>query len=342
MKYVVVGPSKYHYTRSIVAAISKIGYDVIPFYHEEFYEACQYWQRKMYKLGYTSLEYKWNDNWENKLKDICEKVSEHGNLEYSLIVVSNLELSENILQTLPACRKIICMWDTVKANKKSFLSKLRYFDCVYVFEKSDKELLRDIGIKSDYLPLGYNADIFVHKEVTKDIDISFIGMPDDERLHTLECVAKYVAEKNLKMYICGEWYDKRHFWRKYKYKIQHPELYKFIDNRMIDANEAADIYNRSKICLNINRKIHSSINPRTFEILATKSCMFMNQGVDIGSILTPELDYIEYADESDLLDKIGSLLEDEAKRMKISLAGYSKIAGKYSIQQIYRKILTRD
>lgn len=339
MKYVIVGPSKYHYTKSIAAAISQIGHDVTVFYYEDFYEACTYLQRKMYKMGYHSLETKWNDKRENELKKVCISVSDYGKLEYSLIVVSNIELGDNVFLEIPDCEKIICMWDTVKICKKSFLSKLRYFQQVYVFEKNDRVLLKHIGIQSDYLPLGYNADVFTPKGVNKDIDICFIGMPDDERLHTVEHVARYAVEKNIKMYICGEWYDKRHLWRKFIYKNKHPELYRFIDNKMIDAREAANIYSRSKICLNINRKVHTSINPRTFEILATQSCMFMNKGVDVAGILTPGVDYIEYVDDNDLLVKIDHILNNDSERIKVSRSGYSKIVGKYSIQQTYAEIL---
>lgn len=338
MKFVIIGPEKYHYTKDTADAMKKLGHNVSVIYYKDFYESSTYFQRKMYKLGFSHLKEQWDDNQERLLIATCRKVSESAN-ELYVLVVSNLELSDKALMCLKEYKKIIYLWDSVKISSNNFITKLKKFDKIYVFEKKDINFLKEKGIETAYLPLGYNEEVFFHKTINKDIDISFIGMPDDERLHTVECLAEYVTKNELTLRIYGEWYDKRHFWRKYKYSRRHPYLYKFIENRMVSAEESAEIYNRSKICMNINRKIHKSINPRTFEIMAARTCMFMNAGVDVEGILVPGTDYVEYENDDDLLDKIDYMLKNEEEREGIAWSGCSKILGKYSMQHLCKRVL---
>lgn len=338
MKFIIIGPAKYHYTESIADTIKELGNSVTIIPYVEFYESCTYLERKLYKFGVSCLKSRWDDEWEKDLIDVCTECKKTSDSFY-ILIVGNIELSEKVFKALSGIKKIICMWDSIKNNNRTFYDKLHYFDNVYVFEKSDINILADMGIQSSYLPLGYNGKIFFPKEEVRNIDISFIGMPDSERFHTLEFISKYAVDNGLSVYICGDWYDKKHFWRKYKYAKKHPELYKFINNRMVSAVEAADIYNRSKICLNINRKVHTSINPRTFEILSTQSCMFMNTGVDVQGVLVPGIDYVEYDNDSDLINKIDYMLKNVIERKKIAKSGYLKIAKTYSMQTIYEKLL---
>lgn len=236
--------------------------------------------------------------------------------------------------------KIIHLWDSVKNYAPDFADSLKFYDLVYVFEADDIRELKSRGICSKYLPLGYNGNVFgVNQKVNRDIDISFIGQPDDGRFETVEAIAKLADCSGFSLYVCGEWYDNKHFWRKRKFRQRHPELYKYIDNRMILADEAASIYSRSKISLNINRMVHHSINPRSFEILASSSCMFMNQGPDVEGVLIPGVDYVEYGDVDDLIAKIQWLLADTVRLGEISCSGHNRIKDRYSMQALYGKVL---
>ena len=338
MKFVVIGPKKYHYTKSIAEAINKYGYDTSVIYYNDFYETCTYFQRKIYKFGFSYIKEQWNNNWEESLIKSCKEISDYSKEQLCILITSNIDLSNKILSQLKQYKMIIWLWDSVKNNRNEFIKKLKFYNRVYAFEKKDVPYLKQAGINAEYLPWGYSEKFFYNMSVNEDIDISFIGMPDDDRLKTAECLAQYASEHNLNFRIYGEWYDKRHFWRKYKYSKQHPYLYECIENRMVSAAESAKIYNRSKLCMNINRKIHTSINPRTFEIMATNTCMFMNTGVDINGVLVPNIDYVEYKDD-DLLYKVDYMLKNEKARKNIANSGLSKIKKKYSIENLCKHIL---
>ena len=52
---------------------------------------------------------------------------------------------------------------------------------------------------------------------------------------------------------------------------RHLKLFPYLLNHHISSNEMTNIYRRSKVYLNIGAIEHLSLNPRTFEILATGS-----------------------------------------------------------------------
>lgn len=128
----------------------------------------------------------------------------------------------------------------------------------------------------------------------------------------------------------------RHLLKKYiniwRFKKKYPCLAKYIINkRMISPDEVANVYNRSKIVLNINRTESEAINPRTFEILGTKSLQLMDSRKSYCNVIEAGQDLIVYKNKNDLWEKIKSYLSSDIARQQIANNGYSSVKDKFSL-----------
>lgn len=124
-----------------------------------------------------------------------------------------------------------------------------------------------------------------------------------------------------------------------KFKIKHPYLHKFVVNKRITAQEAANIYKRTRINLNIHIPKHTGFNCRTFEILGNGNFELCDQ---------QNLDYIYFEDgkhivfyknKSDLLKKIEYYLTHDKEREKIANQGGIYVNKQYSFDKILGKII---
>lgn len=332
MRILVVGPSYQNQPKSIAGALSRLGHDVQICPLAEFYVGCTYWQRKLYKLGIKIVEEKYNKKQAAALELVCNQFNPD-----LVFILNGLMISPLALESIKKYEKILWMWDSlVRCPKLEEI--LPYFKNIFVFEWGDVEKLKDRGINAIYLPLGYDEQIFYPKEKRRDIDISFIGVPNEDRLEILNKISQYAEKKNLNMFVGGPWYSTRHFWKKKNFSTKYPSLCRYIHNCVIKPEEAADIYNRSKICLNINVAEHKSLNPRSFEIMATKSLMLMNGDIDFRGLIHDN-DYVHFMDADDVIDRIQEIMSDDVYRESIALNGYESVSINTSYIELMKTII---
>ena len=90
--------------------------------------------------------------------------------------------------------------------------------------------------------------------------------------------------------------------------------------------EAPYVYRNSKINLNITlRSIFSGIPLRVFDIMGNGGFLLTNYQEDMLEFFEPDVDFVYYEDQKDLICKIDYYLEHETKRQEIALNGYEKI-----------------
>lgn len=337
VRFIVTGPLYYNYSSSTVQALEELGHEVLFFPMKEFYKYCSYFQRKLYKLGNRSLRDKWELKWENQFLEFCER---NYATDSQILVLTGGMVSTRLLEKMDAYNKILLMWDSVKRSNDDLLNTLKFYDARFVFEHRDVEYVQGkCGVSSIYLPLGFDADIYYPRENLKDIDISFIGTLNADRLAFINRVAVFAQQNGLKLYVAGKWYEDKYFWKERKFKRDYPELYRCIDNRWLLPKEVAEVYCKSKICLNINQAMHKSVSPRTFEIAATKSFQVINRGQEYLGMLAPGCDFIEYEDVDDLLDIMQYYLNNDQRREAIAESGYKQVEKQWSITAITKKML---
>lgn len=339
MHVILVGPIYYGYSESVFSALVKLECEVDFFPIREFYTNCSYLQRKIYKIGMTSLKKKWNENWE---KQLIEFIKCHANDKSILIFLTGDMVSERLLNSLGKYKKILIMWDSIKRYKKEFQDLIKLYDYAFAFEYSDIEYAKNIlGTKMEYMPLGYDSDYYYpRKDVIKDIDVSFVGSAIPSRLELLEGVATYCENENVNLYTGGVWFAET-YRKRCKFAKRYPNLVKFHDNRMLSQADVADIYRRSKICLNINNCVHKSISPRTLEIMATKSFQLMNEGqsfsgLNYGDKLKECI--VTYDSDEKLIEQIKYYLKEDIARRDKAIIGYN-YALNYSNVEVMRKIM---
>lgn len=215
-----------------------------------------------------------------------------------------------------------------------------YCDRIYVFEKRDVLFLQEqYQITAAYCSVGYNAAYArVEARRDKEIDIAFMGAPYRNRLHILEEVAAHAVRHNWRMAIYGPFYEDRYFWKKHLFQRKYPYITKYLTNGMVLPEEAAELYARSKICLNIHLSAHKGVNPRTFEIMATGSFQLVDEREDYAG-LVPEQDMAIFRSTEELIEKISYYLAHEDERERIAARGHAAVLGRYSMEASLHRIL---
>ena len=188
------------------------------------------------------------------------------------------------------------------------------------------------GMVEKFVPLGYNVFYkpMAIQEREKIYDIVFVGAPYKKRLNLLEEIAKQAYKKRWRMKVCGPFWQFPYFWKKYLLKYKYPYLARIINNGVLSSEQLCRLYNSAKICLNIHNDDMSSLNPRSYDILATKSFMLTDERRFYDG-MEPGKDFVTYTDEMDLLEKIDECLADNELRAKCASQGYAYVVTRRSI-----------
>lgn len=315
-------------------ALRELNCNVKTFYTDSYETRCTYIMKKINEVGIHNKRDEYYRLFYKKLTSVIDEFSPN------LILFINIPVEAITIcqfKSMASKHNIVCWFVDSLKKQLDVIPYLRYLKNVYVFEEADVMYLHNLGVKAIYLPVGYNS-AFRWKHARKDIDILFIGSPFRHRLKVLERLAKEALIKKWKVKIIGPFFSKKYPWKKMFFQRKYPHIYHYLDNRRVSPEEAAELYARTKICLNIHTIDSKSPNPRTFEILATGSFEL----IDIRSYwggLRAGVDLESYRDVDDLIEKVNVYLENPAKRNKIALAGYQHVHDKMSMRYILQKVI---
>lgn len=111
----------------------------------------------------------------------------------------------------------------------------------------------------------------------------------------------------------------------------------------LGSYEYADFIRRSKISINFSLSPANFFQTkgRVFEIFASRSMLLEYKNPATASLFEPNVDYIEFEQLNELVDKIYYYLNNEEERIKISEAGYKKYIGNYTSKHFWDKILNK-
>jgi spore maturation protein CgeB len=336
VRILVTGENHFNHVFSVVKSCKQLGHEVKFINMVDFFSQCNYIQKKLNKLGIKSLEDNYNNIWNKNFIDTCK------HFKPDIVLAINGAMFESFtLEWLRSLKISLILWlFDGRRRLAKHENKMNYYDKIYCFEEYDIPYFQEkYNLNVQYCPVGFESDIYTPDDtISRDIDISFIGSSSQNRVETLQSVAKYVCQKSLNMQIYGKWWNEKYFWKKHLFEKKYSPLVKYINNFELPASKAADIYRRSKICLNINVSEHLAINPRTFEILGTKSFQLMDTKENT-DIIEPGIDLITYNNVDNLLSKIDYYLENEKERNQIAKNGYNKVKDKFTMIQMVKTIL---
>ncbi len=339
MKILIIAPANEQLrpiSNSIFAEMKNRGCQVEIFEMAIFYLNCTYFQQRLYKLGYRAAEKIYDKNLVAALKTKCAEFQPD-----CVLILNGAQIPAAVQKFLAQYKVIAWLWDSIHGGQ-NLSNVIDLADEIFCFEYEDLKSLAAKNKFARYLPLGANDKIYFPRECERDVDISFVGLASKERLFLLNKICARACEKNWSVKIGGIFYDDKHFWKKYLFRRRQPALAKFLENRIFAPAEVAELYRRSKICVNINTAAHKSLSPRTFEICATKSFQLMNSGQNSHGLMDFETDLATFSGAGDLLDKIEFYLANEPLRKKIAVAGYNSVIKNCTMKKSVEKLFAES
>lgn len=138
-----------------------------------------------------------------------------------------------------------------------------HVDKLFCYEQKDAEWFQQKGIEAYFLPQAYDPSSYYPITLPKDIDILFVGnlYTSPKRMRLIQAVVQHFPDKRIIVYgLYKPWYKGFFRWLFREKRT----IYK---NKMIDSVRVNELYNRSRVVLNIHiEQQRNGANPRTFEI----------------------------------------------------------------------------
>lgn len=186
------------------------------------------------------------------------------------------------------------------------LEKAKRTDFNFVCQKKALEDFTRDGIKNViYMPHAVEPLAYHYEASLKKYDLCFIGHINSEnRIEALDRIFK-----------------------------EFPNF--FYGQRLF--NDAAEIFNKSKIIFNIS--IKDDLNMRTFEGMSTKSLMLTSYNDEVASVFEDGKHLVLYKSIDEAIEKARYYIEHEEERLKIAQAGFDEVRSKHTFVHRAKQVL---
>lgn len=337
MKVVYVITSRNESILQIGATLRRMGIEGVMVPTDSFHTTCGYIDHKLDKWGFHGRANQYVEAQSRKIINTIEQEQPEAVL---FVNTGNVKSLGKYVRQLPQrCYTAMFLVDSVYGNREEAGQLDFPGNHVFVYEYRDKAYLQQLGVEAEYCPVGYGADYVQTEEKSKDLDVVFVGSPSGERMDYLDNIAAAGAERGWKMVFAGPFYEDRYFWKPLSLRLKHPKLAPYIRNGNFPPAQVAELYRRSKICLNIQGNTGENLNPRTFEILASGGFQLISYHKDYYGLLEPGKDLIEFATAEELVAKTAYYLEHDEERQAIAQNGYSRVKDKLRMEDSLQKVL---
>lgn len=254
---------------------------------------------------------------------------EHAVLETSpdyVLVMKAVELTEKTKEHCRETKTKLVMWAYDSATEFPVIARAApAYDLVYTYEPADLDILAKTCAPK-FLPMAFDPNHYHRKnDRKKSTDICFIGAVDShpERQKLIRLIAARFRDRSIDV-----WTDSIHL---YSHRRLNDLFFVGlrrnirIHRKTIDHDQINDIYNRSRICLNIHHvQSRRAVNPRTFEVLGSGGLLATDRKLDDIEGFEEGEGYIYYSDDTDLIDKLRTAFEDEFRMEFVADIGHSK------------------
>lgn len=299
----------------------------------DFHLKATYFERRMNNMGLKNYKQIYYNELTLEFMEKCRQFRP----DFILILGGVIDYPK-MMEFLAQNKVILWLWDSYK-RFSGLINIVRVSDEIFCFEYEDVDELREkVDVPVEYLPLGANEKIYYPAECERDVDISFVGAAYKDRIKILEKVCARALEKNWSVKIAGPFLEHRHAYKRWLFRLRNSHLSKFLWKNYCTPAESADLYRRSKICLNINTIGHHSLSPRTFEICATKSFQLVSGGQTSHGLMNFETDLVTFDGVEDLLAKAEFYLAHDELREKIAQAGYESVMAHGTLKKSVTKL----
>ncbi len=322
--------------------LESLGCEVELLYSDAYRQVCPYYRKKLDEMGFHGGARKYLQFVRNRLHRLLQDF--RPDMVLFVNTPKNILTPEEVEEIRPYAKTVCWFVDGIEgrlAENGGGCTYLNAFDAIYVFEHRDVAYLKRMNLEATYLPVGYNDAFSQVKREEKSIDILFIGSPFYPRREILEEVAAAASRNQWNLKIIGPFYDDAYPWKKFLFKRKFPNIYRYLKNGRVSSEEAASLYAKTKVCLNIHDPKHMSPNPRTFEILAAGSFELIDDREYWGP-LTPGKDVVGYDGADDLIEKLKLYLKDDVARETIAASGKACVVDAMKMENLLRRIVSGE
>lgn len=332
-KVLLVGPDFYGYIITYCNCLRQNGFCV-----KVIESNMDVYSRSLFIRGYCRLN---KNNVSKYLTRVKIKMDKIINKEYDLFKPDYvLMLNGDMLypETAKKMRKhslVSLVTTDAFENTNGGLETAKEVNFCYAFEGTDVKKYQAEVPSMQFMPIGYDDEIYHPIECKKDIDISFVGNGDKKRLFILKSLIRDFPELNMKFYGIGV--SHVFFWKYIAFKLSKDS--KYIIPHGLKPQEINLLYARSKICLNINKdQSIEGWNPRTNEILGTNSFQLAMFNPGTRNEFSNCLDTYDSYDE--LKRKIVYYLAHPDLRESMAHMGYELVSSKHTFRTRVERIIT--
>lgn len=232
-----------------------------------------------------------------------------------LLVVKGDWVEPETFRDIPARRRAIWFHDAARRSGRRHLELARLADAAFVFEKSDVAALRAEGVEDvRFLPMGFDPARYRDEgRAEKDVDLCFVGRMYPEREALLTRLSDELPE--IRMEVWGRYvrYREPRTWRLWLARRLDARQARTWRNRNITPEQVNDLYNRSRIVLNIHHaQSQEGCNPRTFEIMGAGAFQIADANRYIRETFGDGI--VRYEDPAALAPLVRSWLARDAER----------------------------
>ncbi|MDA6068807.1 hypothetical protein NJT12_04155 [Flavobacterium sp. AC] len=178
---------------------------------------------------------------------------------------------DNFKKSQPECQCIFYTWDSFSNNKHA-LSILKYFHKKFTFDSDDA-----VNYGLDFRPLFYldlYTEIKAISNVNKKNDLLFLGTAHSDRYKISSRIAKWCESNALNTYCYYFMQGKLvYFYKKLFDKTFQEFDYKKLSFVSLKSQDLFNLYNESKVILDINHPWQKGLTMRTFETIGARRKM---------------------------------------------------------------------
>lgn len=271
------------------------------------------------------------------IEDAVEKLSPD-----IVLVMKAAPLSAKTVKKCDAIGAKRVMWAYDSAREYPIISKTASeYDLIYTYEPDNLEMLSELG-DAKYLPMGYDPRLYSPAEASnsREMDISFVGSLRDTpiRKETIRHVARELPDRTV-----GVWTDTIHWYshrrlNDLRFTMGRPNIR--LARRTVDHAEINEIYNRSKVCLNVHHpQSVGALNPRSFEILGSGGLLLTDRRMDDLEGIENGKAYVYYSSREELVEKLRRILDEDGFLRGVAENGHRAALNAHTFEHRARSML---
>jgi spore maturation protein CgeB len=321
-KVLIIGTDFFGYTDSVKRAFKKLGYDPSVIIYKP--EVSSFKEKVEYHLSFNKINFRENilpSRFNQKVLDRIKSLKPDLVLFFQETPISK----ETVLQ-IKNCKTVIWMLDSI--YRKKYMDAIKEeVDYLFLFEKTDiPKLSKTTQQKAFFLTCALDEQVYYPTKKQNEIDILFIGHIYENRMVLLQKMFERFKNYNIKIY------GKIDLHVKEQYKAfleEHKDV--FLDKN-ITPNLANELYNKTKICLNIHysQSLHGT-NQRFFEVSGSKAFQVVDENEYIAQNFTSD-EIMTYKTELEMFDNLSFALNNQATIDKMAERAYNKVINEHTFR----------